>query len=76
MGPVTTRRRPPTVVDELYATNIGGYTIAVRGRRVWLHLQDPDRDGDLTVTQAEALAAALQACAGKARRATPRKVPR
>lgn len=63
---MTAQRRPPIVVDELYATNIGGYTVAVRGRRVWLHLQDPDRDGDLTPSQACALADALEACASKA----------
>jgi nitrogenase subunit NifH len=62
------------VVDELYATNIGGYTVAVRGKRIWLHPCDPDRDGNLTITQALALAGALQACAGKARRADRRKV--
>jgi len=55
------------VVDELYAQNIGGYTVAVRGKRVWLHLQDPDRDGDLTPNQARALADALHACADKAK---------
>jgi hypothetical protein len=72
---MTTRRRPPIVVDELYAQNVGGYTVAVRGRKVWLHLSDPDRDGDLTITQAEALAQALQACANKARRVDRRKAP-
>jgi hypothetical protein len=36
-------------------------------RRVWLHRAD-DRDGDLTVAQAEALAAALEGAAGQARR--------
>ena len=74
MGRMT--RRSPVVVTELYATSIGGYSVAVRGRKVWLHRTDPDRDGDLTPTQALALAAALQACADKAKRTPPRKASR
>ncbi len=72
---MTARRPAPIVVDELYAQNIGGYTVAVRGRKVWLH-PFGQGDGDLTPTQALAIAAALEACAGKARRATPKKEAR
>jgi hypothetical protein len=54
-------------VSFLNAVNVAGYTVAVRGGRVWLPSAD-DRDGDLTVAQAEALAATIQGAARQAKR--------
>jgi hypothetical protein len=53
------------------AVHVAGHQIAVRAGRVWLHRTDHG-DGDLTATEAEALAATLGAAAAQARK-RPRK---
>jgi hypothetical protein len=67
---VTAQRRPgpPVVVDYLYA-QVGGYTVAVRDGRVWLHpIHDGPVDGDMNAATALALASALQGAALQAKR--------
>jgi hypothetical protein len=50
------------------AAVVGGWTVAARSDRVWLHHARPDADGDLSPDAAEALAAALELAADDARR--------
>jgi hypothetical protein len=53
-------------------TAVGGWTIAAREGRVWLHHAWPTADGDLTPAIAEMLAAALLRAAVEARRPSDR----
>jgi hypothetical protein len=52
----------------LYAVDVAGYTVAVRNGRVWLHPTGDDRDGDLTVASALALASTIEGAALQAKR--------
>lgn len=65
-----TARRRPVAVDFLYA-HVLGWTVAIRGGRVWLH-PTGQSDGDLTPRAARALAAALDAAADRADRGRSR----
>lgn len=53
-------------------TVVGGWTVAGRSGRVWLHHAWPGGDGDLTPAAAETLAGALLRAAVEARRAHER----
>jgi hypothetical protein len=66
---MTGRRRPPepVFVDFLYATDVAGWTVAIRGRRVWLH-RTHDGDGDMTPKAARVLADTILAAADRASR--------
>ena len=50
------------------AAVVGGWAVAARWGRVWLHRAWPDADGDLSPDAAEALAAALELAADDAHR--------
>jgi hypothetical protein len=54
------------------AAVVGGWAVAGRGGRLWLHHAWPDADGDLTPAAAETLAAALLRAVVEARRAPDR----
>jgi hypothetical protein len=57
----------PAIGTPQPATVVGGWMVAARGGRVWLHRAWPAADGDLIPDAAERLAAALRWAAVEAR---------